>query len=146
MRYPVKFVDRLLNDTYSWQVNYSGMDARGRSRSVEATSRAKAGAGLLLQQGADSPMEIKVSGAILDMAQRGVFIVWWQRCESHTIEFHDFDGSTYEVLITDFQDPWRRVAMNPRQRGTPTESAVIDYSLTMTVIRALSGPWAVASP
>jgi hypothetical protein len=146
MRYPVKFVDHALGDTYAWRINYSTMDARGKSRAVEATASSRPGTSLLLQQGADQPMEIKVGGTILDMEQRAVFIIWFQRCESHTIEFHDFDGSIYEVVITDFQDPWRRVAMNPRQRGTATESAVVDYSLSMTVIRVVSGPWSVVTP
>jgi hypothetical protein len=122
--------------SYAWPINHDAEDAFGKTRNLEHTALLK-GSGLVIQQGDDGPLTIKVSGAILHKAQVQAFDAWFERCRTETIHFTDFAGDSYEVMITSFTPTRQRTLRNPRDPSIPLH--YYKYNLEMEVIQVLSG-------
>lgn len=131
------------DDTYyDWHVNHDEEDSFGKTRTYEHTALLK-GTGLVIQQGDDQPMQIKVSGTIFHRAQIEAFDAWMAWTKVETIHFRDFAGDEYEVLITSFQPKRVRTLLNPRDSGAPLH--YWKYSLEMEVVEIISGDRAMAN-
>lgn len=131
---------------YTWHVNHSEEEAFGRSRTITKDAPT-AGVGTIRQQGADSPMEIRVTGTILDELQHFAFIYYLEASRQRSVIFEDFAGDEYEVIVTDYQPVRIRAARNPRANpATPQAHYIRHYTLTMEVITFRGGAWLGVAP
>lgn len=128
---------------YPWHINHSEEETFGKRRNVESTAPT-AGVGLIVQQGADSPMVIKVSGTILHAAQHRQMVEWMALSRTQTVTFIDFAGDAYEVLLTAFEPTRHRAALNPRDPSIPLH--FWRYTLEMQVLNFRSGAWVGTTP
>lgn len=135
-----KFIDPKTAAEYSWAINHDEEEEVGRSRNIQHTANT-ANTGLVRQQGAQEPLELKYSGTILTLAQLQYMWAWFALCESQTIWFQDFENNVYEVTISAFHPVRKRVARNPRDL-TNAPLHIWDYTIEMDVIRVRSGPLA----
>jgi hypothetical protein len=128
-----------VKSSYTWPLNHNEEEAVNKSRQM-SDGASTDNIGLIPQQGAPTPMILSWKGSILTKAQLDAMLSWWELCESQTIYVQDFAGARYEVLITDF-DPQRvAVSRNPRDpANAPTWYWT--YTLTMRVLKVLSGDW-----
>lgn len=125
--------------TYSWPVNHSDEEAFGKTHNVDHTATTD-GIGVVRQQGADDPMSLQLTGTIFHEAQHLAFVAWFALSSLRTIYFEDFTGAQYEVQITSYEPVRKRTLRNPRDPSIPLH--YYSYTLTMDVIRAVTGPWA----
>lgn len=134
-----QFIDpRGVRPTYNWAINHSEEDNFGRSRNIEYTART--GEGLVMQQGDEPPVLIRIRGTILTKAQVQEMIAWYTLCKEQTIYFKDFAGDEYEVLITSFQPTRQRNVGNLRdQANAPYWHWT--YEMQMDVVTVRSGVW-----
>jgi hypothetical protein len=143
-RIPNIFTNPVNNATYSWPINHNEENEFGKSRQM-GDGAPTSSMGLIPQQGASTPMVLEWKGVILTKAHLLQMIFWYQLCESQTIYVSDAAGNKYEVLITDFTEQKKPAAFNPRD---PTNAPywTWDYTLTMRVVRVISGEWAGVTP
>lgn len=134
-----RFTDPLTGSFYDWQVNHSTENAFGKARQVTESANT-ANTGLIKQQGDASPLQIKLAGTILHLAQHKEFIRFWELCESQTIIFRDFTGDEYEVMITSYLPLRKRTIRNPRDFAN-APLWYWSYDLEMDVVRIIKGVW-----
>lgn len=137
-RTPNKFKDPKTATTWEWPVNHSEEQETGVSRSVQ--HGAKTAGGLVRQQADDQPLNLRYSGTIFHKAQVTEMIHWFQLCATQTINFEDFAGDEYEVLITSFQPVRKRTIRNPRD-FTNAPLWYWTYEIEMEVVRVIKGIW-----
>lgn len=138
-----RFRNAATGDTYEWHVNHSEEQELGKERSIEHTGLSggflSGSTGVVRQVGLDSPMVLSFTGTIFHAAQHQEMIDWFQLCRTQTVEFRDFTGDEYEVLITSFKPIRKRTLRNPRDPSIPLHYWT--YTITMEVIRFISGDW-----
>lgn len=139
-RVPNRFYDASDDAEYLWPINHLQEEEGGTTTSV-ARSAPTSGIGVVRQQGEETPLKFTFQGTILDPAQHEAFVEWRERCRTHTVQFRDFAGEEYEVLITSYRPRREWVAHNPRG-GTTARNHIWRYTLEMDVIQVLSGAWA----
>jgi hypothetical protein len=123
---------------YPWPINHSDEDEVGRDRNI--TLEANTGnVGLVKQQGELTPLTFRYSGTILTRAQLSQMLFWFTKCETHSIDFTDFAGDSYEVLITSFKPTRHRTLRNPRDPGAPLWYWT--YTIEMMVLTVRAGAW-----
>lgn len=130
-----KFIDRATGNEYEWPINHKQEDEFGKRRNIEQTANT-GNTGHVRQQGSKSPLSLKLQGTILTRDFLFAMRLWFELCEDQTIEFHDYTGQQYEVIIT---------AFNPtRVRGQNHKDPVYapnhywTYSIEMDVVRVLT--------
>lgn len=138
-----RFTDNLNGATYDWPVNHSEEERMGKERAV-SHGAPTGNLGLVRQQGESQPMVLQLSGVIFHQAQHDAMWAWFEKCESRTVDFTDFAGDTYEVLITGFMPQRKRTLGNPRDKTIPLHYWT--YSLTMEVLDFKTGPLAGVTP
>jgi hypothetical protein len=156
MRYGNKFIDPATGVTFVWPVNHLTEDGGGGSSSQAGLTRnitysAPISLGTLIrQQAAPDPLTLSWVGTALTRAQHQEFLYWYALSGEHTIYLEDFAGDVFEVQITAYDPKRRAVAINPRTASQdPTVGNplwVYDFTITMDVIKAISGDWVVATP
>lgn len=142
MRSPNQWLDPAHGTFYQWPVNHNEEQPIGKSRQM-ADGAPTSNIGLIPQQGAATPLIRTLKGNMFDDAQHAANLHYWQLCEGQSIYFVEFNADTYEVIITDYEANKKRVARNPR---FPAKTYIWEYTVTMRVLRALSGPWAGVTP
>lgn len=145
-----RFVDQAPGGrgTYVWPLNHDEEEGVEARRNIDHGAPT-AGTGLVRQQGASSPILIKLAGNILSRAQHVEFLAWWALCEDQTIEWWDYAGNKYEVLITFYTAPRQRLVHNPRGGTDVATEAPLNkwrYQLEMEVIRVIDGDYEAISP
>lgn len=128
--------------TYVWQVNHNEETPVGKSRQM-ADGAPTSNLGLIPQQGAATPLVFTLKGTFFDDNQHAQNLKFWQLCEGQTVYWQDFNNNLYEVLITDYEAERKAVARNPK---FPDQTYIWQYTITMRVITALSGPWVGVTP
>lgn len=123
---------------YDWQVNYSEEDGFGRERSIQRTATTD-GVGVVRQQGDTGPIVISVMGTIFHKAQHERFIRFFNRSANTTFIFRDFEGEEFEVMMTAYRPVRKRTLRNPRDPSIPLH--YYTYSMSMEVVRVISGSW-----
>lgn len=137
-----RFTDPKTGAIYDWRVNHDTEEDVGRTRQITLSGNTS-GLGLVRQQGAQTPLTLKLSGAILHLSQLEAMWHYFQLCESQTIYFRDFYGDEYEVTITAFS-PVRKRGEN---RNDPTiPHHYYTYTLEMQVLQVRSGTLAELAP
>lgn len=134
------FYDPYTGETYVWPINHETEEGFGRQRNI-TTEANTANIGLVRIQGAKQPMKLSLAGTILTRAQRDAFWDWFNRCETRTIYFTDIEGSTFEVIVTNF-NPLRRAALVNRQDEANAPRWYWTYTMEMDVLRVVGGPLA----
>lgn len=129
---------------YDWPINHDEEAEFGKGRNIEHGANT-ANTGFVRQQSDDSPLVIKISGAILTVAQHEEFRDWFILSEGQTIYFRDFYGDEYEVIFTAYKPTRKRTVRNP-QGGTVNPYHWYRYDIEMEVVRVISGTWAGVSP
>lgn len=120
---------------YVWTVNHDEEQEFGKSRNIDRTGRS-GNTGLVRQQGDDGPLIMTLSGRIVHRAQ---YVMMWQifeLCRTQTVYFTDFDGQSFEVLVTEFR-PLRRRGKTSKDPSTPRH--FWEYTMTLDIIRVISG-------
>lgn len=125
---------------YSWDINYGEESDFGQRRNLEIYSNTS-GLGFVLQQGADDPMQISVSGKALKRSQHQWFVRYFKASREHTIVLQDFEEAMFEVMMTAYQPRRIRAAANPRGRAEGNNLHTYDYTMEFMVINVLSGDW-----
>lgn len=140
------FTDPILGTIYSWPTNHTTEEPVHKTRQM-GDGAPTSNVGLNPQQGADGPIVFIWKGKMFLDAEVAAIMHWWHLCSTQTILATDFTGAQYELIITDF-DPQRVPCVaNPRIRdGSPNTYYTWDYTMTMRIIRAYSGIWAVFDP
>lgn len=138
------FTDPATAKTYSWQINHSEEQEFGKRRNVSHGALTN-GTGLVRQQSDDSPLILQLKGTIFHLVQFEEMIAWWKLCEKQTINFKDFSGDEYEVIITEFLPVRERTVKNPRDYAN-VPYWFWKYDITMEVVRIISGTWQGVSP
>lgn len=137
-----RFYDPATGQSYDWHINHSDEDQHGKQRNIEHTGITGGftggSIGLVRQQGAASPTLLSYSGTIFHAAQYAAMWDYFQRCESRSIHFRDFEGHEYEVQIVAFEPKRQRTLKNPRDSSIPLHYWT--YSIRMEVLRVISGP------
>lgn len=141
-RTPNHWINPKTNASYAWPVNHREEDPVGKSRQM-GDGAPTSNIGMIPQQGAATPLIKTLKGRFFDDAQNAANLIYWELCEDHSIYFQDFNGDLYEVIITDYAPTRVAVARNPK---FPELTYVWDYTITMRVLTAFSGPWAGVSP
>lgn len=134
--------------TYAWPLNHDEEEGIERRRNIEHGAPT-AGTGLIRQQGAPSPILIKIAGTILTRAQHIEFLAWYQLCEEQTIEWWDFAGNKFEVVISFYTAPRKRVVKNPRGGSDVATEAPMNtwrYQMEMEVVRVIEGDFEGVTP
>ena len=137
------FVNPATGVSYIWPIGHDAEESFGKARSIEH-SAPTTGKGLIRQQGAATPMTLRLTGTILHSGQHSQFIYWWNLCETQTIYFDDFEDDRYEVLILDFNPTRQRTLRNSRDPSIPHHYWT--YQLNLEVVRFISGPWTGVTP
>lgn len=135
-----RFYDASDSTEYLWPLNHSEEEAIGEERPITETA-VTSGIGVVRQQGAEAPLKILLRGTVLDPAQHAAFIAWRRRCRTHTIQFRDFAGDVFEVLITSYKPQRQAVLRNPRG-GSTAPLHIWKYTMELDVISVISGTWA----
>lgn len=138
-----RFIDHRDGTSYSWPVNHSEEERMGKERQVDHGAPT-GNLGLVRQQGESGPMVLQLSGTIFHAAQHAAMWTWFEKCQSRTIDFEDFAGDTYEVLITSFLPRRQRTLSNPRDKTIPLH--YWSYTISMEVIAFKSGPLVGVTP
>lgn len=139
-----RFIDNATSETYDWPLNHHTEESMGRKRNITHSSPT-AHTGLNRQQGANDPMNLRWKGTILTRAQLQAFNVWWEKCETRTIDIIDFHGNHFEVIITNF-DPTRRPVLMNRHDPVNAPNVVWDYTIEMEIVTIKAGDWAGVTP
>jgi hypothetical protein len=137
-----RFLDPSTGQSYEWVINHREEEEFGRERDIEVT--APTGRGNIphiRQQGDDSPLRKTLQGVILDPGQHDAFVLFWNISRFQTIYFRDFTGEESEVLITAYKPTKHGVLRNARG-GAVMPNFIYRYTITMDVLRVLTGPWA----
>lgn len=130
-----RFRDLSTGETYEWHVNHDSEEQSGRARAINVTPNTAATEGLK-SQGDQSPLVLSWSGTILHRAQHTAMWHFFELCQWYTIELRDFDGQTYEVVISAFK-PQRIRGENKNDPSTPHH--YWKYTIEFTIINLLSG-------
>jgi hypothetical protein len=138
-RTPNVFKDPKKGTEWNWPVNHSEEGESGQARSVQ--DGAKSGLGIVPQQADDQPIIFKYTGTIFHKSQVQTMASWYKLCASQTINFKDFAGDEYEVLITALRPTRKRTIRNPRDFAN-APLWYWTYEIEMRVIRVISGIWA----
>lgn len=139
-----RFTNPANGEIYDWALNYFEEESFGKTRNIERTAPTS-GTGLIKQQSDDGPLIFKARGTILLKAQVQEFIKWWKLCETQTINFKDFTGDEYEVLITSFQ-PTRQYTLKNMRDPVNAPLWYWKYELELEVVRVISGLWSGVTP
>jgi hypothetical protein len=143
-RTPNVFVDPAgIFADYNWPINHDGMSPSGRKRNTTATAPTS-GIGTVRQQGSEAPLGLVLTGTMLTEDQRRQMIFWWTLCRTQTIFFYEFSSEQYEVIITDYEETKVPVFFNRNDPSIPYH--IYTYTLTMDIIKPLSGSWEQAAP
>lgn len=138
-----RFRNAATGDTYEWHINHSEEQEFGKERSIEHTGLSggfsTGSTGVVRQVGIDAPMALQLTGTIFHQAQHDEMIAWFSLCRTQTIEFKDFAGNEYEVLILSYKPTRKRTLRNPRDASIPLHYWT--YTITMEVVRFISGDW-----
>lgn len=141
---PNQFIDPLgFQPLYNWPINHLTESPRGHTRTTTAVAPT-GGIGLVRQQGSETPLSLVLQGTILTEAQRLAMIFWWVLCRTQTILFNEFDGETYEVLITDYKE--QKIATTYNRTDPTIPYHYYTYTMTMDVIKTVSGSFLSADP
>lgn len=138
-----RFTNPLNGATYDWPINHASEEEFGYDLNIEHSGNT-GNVGLVRQEGDPSPIVLRYSGTLLTRAQFEAMWGWVKLCRSQpgsppqTIHFRDFDNQQYEVLITEFKPTRQRTLKNPRG-GTDTPHHYWTYTISMEVIRTISG-------
>lgn len=143
-----RFTNPKLGSVYDWPVNHETEEGMEKRRTIEHSAPTGQGSyanvGLIKQQGADSPLVIRLAGKILDRDQHTAFLAWWKLCQTQTIYFRDFASNEYEVLITAYSPLRQRVVRNTRggtSLSTEAPQNIWTYTLEMEVVRVIAGDY-----
>jgi hypothetical protein len=134
-----RFTNPANGQYYDWPINHDEEAEFGVSRNIEHGANT-ANTGFVRQQSEDSPLIIKISGAILTVAQHEQFRDWYMLSKDQTIYFRDFHGDEYEVIFTSYKPTRKRTIRNPRG-GSVNPYHWYRYDMEMEVIRVISGTW-----
>jgi hypothetical protein len=137
------FINPASGAAYEWPVNHSEEAQFGKTRTI-TTGGNTGHTGLALQQGDDAPMVIELTGTIFHQAQFDAFVEWFGLCTHQSVQFVDFAGDGYEVILTEFQPLRRRTLRNPRDPSIPLHYWT--YTMRMHVLGFVSGPWVGVAP
>ncbi len=99
--------------------------------------------GLIPQQGAATPLIFTIKGRFFDDNQHAQNLAFWELCEGQSIYWQKFNGDKYEVMITDYEANQIRASRNPK---FPDKSYIWEFTLTMRVLTALTGPYVGVVP
>lgn len=130
--------------TYTWAVNHSEERELGGSRNIERTATTDGGiGGVVRQQGVDDPLTLSFDGTIFTEAQHQKFIAFYAIGRVRTIDFVDFTGARYEVLIASYKPTRKPTVRNPRDPYNVAGNQLhyYTYTLELDVIKVKSGPW-----
>lgn len=122
---------------YPWPVNHTTEEETDASRAI-SDGAPTSDIGLLPQQGVQKPLILVWKGTLFTAAEKANMDAWYGLCDSQSIYLTDFSGSHYEILITDWAALRKGVAQNMRGK-LPW---VWEYTLTMRILRVISGDWA----
>ncbi len=122
--------------TFTWPINPSEEDPLSFSRQYQSGARTTVG--LSREQSANDPPRWRMQGTILDPAQKLAMDALYDACDDTTLEYTDFLGDAYEVVITVWDVRPERSIQNPVTR----DLYVWRYTVEMEIVRAISGPLA----
>jgi methyltransferase-like protein len=126
---------------YSFEINNED-EEMGAKRNVDSFMNTS-GQGWIIQQGQDDPPNIQISGKMLTKNQNQRLTQFYNRCAQHTMYYQDFEGQTYEVMITGYSPKRLRASRNPRG-GAVNPLHYYSYTLEMLVVTVISGDWLLA--
>lgn len=126
--------------TYEWAINHSEEDEITVGRQIDHGAPA-ATVAVVRQQRPAGSLVLSLSGTILDPAQQAELEDFFDDCDDTTLYYRDSETDTYEVVITSFDSKRVRTARNPVTAGL----FYWTYSITMDVVRVLSGPYLAAA-
>jgi hypothetical protein len=141
MRLTQAFVNPANSDRYEWHMNHApdGEEHYGEVMNI-TESASTSGTGVVRQQGANTPLRIKLRGTILNPTQHDAMVDWARLGQSQTIYFEMFNGEEYEVLIRRFESAKQGVVRNPRG-GSVAPLHKWEYQIEMDVIAVRAGTW-----
>lgn len=113
---------------YEWPIGFDEEDAEKNSQNLEETALTT-GEGFVRQQGAPSPKVKSLKGWIIEPAQKAMMEDFYEATFTHTITFTDLDGTSHQVIITDWE-PQRKIG----SAGGTGLGYVWRYTLVMEVI------------
>lgn len=138
VRLPNIFVDPAgVIGPYSWYINHTEESEVQLSRQM-ADGAPVADIGLMPQQGVEYPLVFQWKGTIFRQADKDAMDGWFGLCQSQSIFLTDFTGSSYEVIITDWNVQRVGVANNMRGGHIPW---LWKYTINIRVLAVLSGDW-----
>lgn len=130
--------DPFTGHQYSWHVNHSDEEAIPRGRPLEAAS-VTTGGRIVLQQGDDVPMVLRLNGTILHAAQF-VEMKWFSDAgRDRSIVFTDYHGDSYRVFVASFEPTRVKTMQNPRDASIPYH--YWKYKLELNVLDVLAGTY-----
>ncbi len=128
------FFNPVTNVTYAWPVNYLEQDGPARAKSVTYDAKASS-LGNIGTEGDDGPLEINLSGTILNRSQLITFYEYYGLANS--FRYTDEDGGQYEVTMVSFEPTKVRVRWNPRD--VTMRMHKYTYKMKMRVLRIIAG-------
>lgn len=134
------FTDPSTGETYPWPINHETEEQFGQERTINTEANTGL-TGMVRVQGDRQPMQLRISGKMLTRAQRDAFWRWFNLCENRTITYSDVEGNTFEVQILAY-NPIRVRAQRNMRDPVNAPTWIYTYTMTMDVIRVVSGPLA----
>jgi hypothetical protein len=134
-----EFIDPKTAKKYVWPVNHTEEAEAGVQRTVTRGANT-ADTGLVRQQADDQPLVFQFSGTIFSQDQLEEMIAWYILCKSQTIQFNKYSGDEYEVIITEFKPTEKKTVHNPKDFAN-APLWYWGYTITMEVVRVVSGVW-----
>lgn len=126
---------------YAWYINHSEEEEVQNSRQM-GSGAPTSDIGLIPQQGERYPLVFQWKGTLFRQVDKNEMDFWYELCQVHSIYLIDFSGSSYEIIITDWNVQRVPVSVNKRG-GVPW---LWKYSITMRILNVLSGDWSFLGP
>lgn len=120
---------------YVWTLNHTEEEEAQNSRQM-ADGAATNNIGLIPQEGAPYPLVFQWKGSLFTQSDKDEMDSWFALCAAQSIYLTDFSGSSYEVLITDWDV--QRVPGFNRRGGLPW---FWKYTITFRILTVRSGDW-----
>lgn len=133
MRAPNSIYDPATGVVYTWPVNHSTEDPLNFSRQYQAGARTTVG--LSRQQEASDPARLRLQGTILEPTQKDALEALYLACDDGFLEFTDFAGDAYRVVIVAWD-------VRPERAVNPVTGGLFIWRFTMEleIVSALFGP------
>lgn len=141
-RQPNYFIDPAsVAPVYAWYINHSEEEEVQNSRQM-ADGAPTSDIGLMPQQGAAYPLVFQWKGTIFRQVDKDAMDGWYALCQNQSIYLVDFTGSSYEVIITDWNVQRVPVGNNKRGGNIPW---LWKYTIIIRILNVISGDWSFLS-